>query len=144
MRFYNTKFIIMKRIVSFIVLIVAFLFAGCAQNQSYTSMDNAAFAKAISKKKVQLVDVRSKSEYEEGHIRRALNIDINNKSFVKIAEEKLNKKKPVAVYCRSGKRSKRAAIVLSEKGFTVYELDNGIKGWNGEVIVGSGDSKAKK
>ena len=94
----------MKRIVSFIVLIVAFLFAGCAQNQSYTSMDNAAFAKAISKKKVQLVDVRSKSEYEEGHIRRALNIDINNKSFAKIAEEKLNKKKPVAVYCRSGKR----------------------------------------
>lgn len=107
-------------------------------------MDNAAFAKAISKKKVQLVDVRSKSEYEEGHIRRALNIDINNKSFAKIAEEKLNKKKPVAVYCRSGKRSKRAAVVLSEKGFTVYELDNGIKGWNGEVIVGSGDSKAKK
>ena len=37
--------------------------------------------------------------------------------------------KPVAVYCRSGKRSKKAAAILSKKGYIIYDLDKGFIGW---------------
>lgn len=39
------------------------------------------------------------------------------------------KDKPVAVYCRSGKRSKKAAAILSKKGYIIYDLDKGFIGW---------------
>ena len=41
----------------------------------------------------------------------------------------LQKSKPVALYCRSGKRSKKAAAILSEKGFKVVELGKGFNAW---------------
>jgi rhodanese-related sulfurtransferase len=45
----------------------------------------------------------------------------------------LDKARPVAVYCRSGARSKTAARKLSEAGFQVIDLDKGFANWNGEV-----------
>ena len=47
----------------------------------------------------------------------------------KIADSALQKDKPVALYCRSGKRSKKAAAILSEKGYVVYDLDKGFEEW---------------
>jgi rhodanese-related sulfurtransferase len=46
-----------------------------------------------------------------------------------VADSTLRKDAPVALYCRSGKRSKKAAAILSKKGYTVYELDKGFTGW---------------
>ena len=46
-----------------------------------------------------------------------------------MADSLLQKDKPVAVYCRSGKRSKKAAAILSEKGYKVFELDKGFNSW---------------
>jgi rhodanese-related sulfurtransferase len=94
-------------------------------------MNNADFAKLIKKKSVQLVDVRSEREYTKGHIKGAINIEYSSKGFSrKLAE--LNKRKPVAVYCMSGKRSKSAAKKLLEMGFKkVYELDQGFSKWDG-------------
>ena len=46
-----------------------------------------------------------------------------------LADSTLQKDKPVALYCRSGKRSKKAAAILSEKGYKVYELDKGFNAW---------------
>ena len=41
----------------------------------------------------------------------------------------LNKEKKVAVYCRSGRRSRTAAEQLTQKGFKVYNLNKGILHW---------------
>ena len=41
----------------------------------------------------------------------------------------LNKNQDVAVYCRSGRRSRTAAELLVKKGFKVYNLDKGILNW---------------
>jgi rhodanese-related sulfurtransferase len=41
----------------------------------------------------------------------------------------LNKDQEVAVYCRSGRRSRTAADILVKKGFKVYNLDKGIMNW---------------
>ena len=50
-------------------------------------------------------------------------------SFTVHVDSVLQKDIPVAVYCRSGKRSKKAAFILAKKGFKVFDLDNGFIGW---------------
>ena len=50
--------------------------------------------------------------------------------FLDRAQKSLDPKRPVAVYCRSGKRSMRAAQMLQKAGFRViYNLDTGYLGW---------------
>jgi rhodanese-related sulfurtransferase len=89
-------------------------------------------AKELLKEDIQLVDVRTPKEYEEGHIENALNIDVTDDSFVKNIQQ-LNKEKPVMVYCRSGHRSARAAQILKEQGFKkIYNLDGGFMAWESQ------------
>ena len=78
---------------------------------------------------VQLVDVRTPSEYAEGHLSESLNIDVMSPGFSAKAQELLDVNRPVAVYCRSGKRSANAANQLTSKGFKVINLEGGIMAW---------------
>lgn len=50
-------------------------------------------------------------------------------SFATMADSLLQKDRPVAVYCRSGKRSKKAAAILGAKGYKVFDLDKGFNAW---------------
>lgn len=104
---------------------------GCmnAQNNNYTDMDVERFSKYLSNNNVQLVDVRTPEEFAEGHIAGSRNINVFYKDFIDEAEKTLDKSKPVAVYCRSGKRSADAAQKLAENGFTVTNLEGGILAW---------------
>lgn len=85
---------------------------------------------------VQLVDVRTLAEYSEGHIPGSLNINVKDEENFPIAvDELLDKGKPIAIYCRSGKRSRHAAELLIKKGYTkVYNLDKGILNWIDEGL----------
>lgn len=108
---------------------------GCmnAQNNShYTNMDVEQFANYIANDSVQLVDVRTPEEYAAGHIENAKNIDVYNPEFINVATKTLDKSRPVAVYCRSGKRSADAAQKLTGKGYKVTNLMGGIMAWTGE------------
>lgn len=78
---------------------------------------------------VQRLDVRTLAEYSEGHIPGAININVLDNSFAAMADSTLRKDRPVALYCRSGKRSKKAAEILSKRGYKVYELDKGFNAW---------------
>lgn len=98
----------------------------------YTNMDVAQFANFIADKNVQLVDVRTPGEYAEGHIGDAKNIDVFDKNFTAKATKELDKSRPVAVYCRSGKRSADAARILADKGYKVTNLTGGIMAWDKE------------
>ncbi len=100
-----------------------------AQDSKYTDMDISEFAKFITNDDVQLVDVRTPEEYNEGHIKGAKNINVFDQDFVEEATAELDKSQPVAVYCRSGKRSAEAAKKLEEKGFKVTNLVGGILAW---------------
>ena len=88
------------------------------------------FKKAVHMNKVQLVDVRTYREFKGGHIARALNIDyFKGDAFFK-EFEKMDKTKPLYLYCRSGNRSNRAAHKLAARGFEkVYDLKGGILRW---------------
>lgn len=79
---------------------------------------------------VQLIDVRTPEEYTSGHLKNALNADFRSDSF-EGQLGKLDKTKPVLVYCHSGRRSASAASKMQDMGFTqVYDMDGGIPNWS--------------
>ncbi len=100
-----------------------------AQNQGFDNMNVANFASYIKNDDVQLLDVRTPEEFNESHISGAKNIDWYDDNFITDAVKELDKSKPVAVYCRSGKRSAAAAEKLTEKGYKVTNLLGGILAW---------------
>ena len=78
---------------------------------------------------VQLVDVRTQEEFAENHLPGAINIDWRGDGFSEKAQQKLDKARPVMVYCRSGRRSAEAAATLDGIGFKTYNLKGGILAW---------------
>lgn len=110
-------------------LLLALVLVACSSVGVHKSLDTQAFQETLKQEGVQLVDVRTPEEYEEGHIANALLINVKDSTFVAEAKKSLDKSKPVAVYCRSGKRSKKASDILVENGYSVYELSEGMNGW---------------
>lgn len=97
-------------------------------------------------KKGQLLDVRTPQEYNTKHISNSINLDWNdNASFEPKAMAQLNITEPVYVYCLSGGRSAQAAKSLTEKGFTVIEIEGGILKWEeaGLPLVDSTSTPSK-
>lgn len=64
-----------------------------------------------------IVDVRTKSEFNSGHIKGAVNIPLNDLTN---QLSKLKKDKPIITCCASGMRSASAKGLLASKGYTVY------------------------
>ena len=76
-----------------------------------------------------LIDVRTPEELKEGHIEGALNISVLSGDFKKKINE-LPKEAPVYIYCRSGKRSKKAAIQMDSLGFKkIFDIEGGYIAW---------------
>lgn len=113
------------------VLIGAYVYSQRRSSARFESVDNAEFATLIADTTVQVVDVRTPAEYAAGHIPQAINIDVRGDNFNREVKAALDKARPVAVYCRSGSRSKTAARTLAAKGYRVYELNKGFMNWNG-------------
>lgn len=81
-----------------------------------------------------LVDVRTPSEFEAGHIASAVNVPLDTLAQ---AAASWDKSKPVIVYCATGARSAEAATVLSGLGFKqVYNLERGVVAYDGKLVSG--------
>ena len=79
-----------------------------------------------------ILDVRTQEEYDQGHIPGA--VLIPNTEIKARAEEALpDKDQLILVYCRSGNRSKQAAEILVELGYTNIREFGGILDWPYEV-----------
>ena len=99
-------------------------------SDQFVLLDVRDYKKAVINKKVQLVDVRTPAEFKKGHLGQALNIDFYDKKSFEESFQKLNKDQPVYLYCRSGFRSKKAAMRLLNMGFSkVYDLKGGLNNW---------------
>lgn len=119
----------MKNLKAIIIPLLCGLF-GCADATWYKSVGIEEFAAVMSEPDVIVVDVRTAQEYSEGFIDTAINIDVNKPDFQEQVLQTLPKDKTIAVYCRSGKRSKKAAEILVRNGYKhVVELNVGYKGW---------------
>ncbi|MBQ8443100.1 MAG: rhodanese-like domain-containing protein [Bacteroides sp.] len=116
----------------FFVSVFALGLWACTGNKEvkYKNLTSAQFEELIKDANVQLVDVRTLAEHMEGHIPGSLNINVKDETgFPTAVDELLDKNREVAVYCRSGRRSRTAADLLVKKGFKVYNLDKGILNW---------------
>ena len=120
-------------------IIATFSFSSCANNKAtetkneskaFQSVSVKEFAKCIADTaNVVLVDVRTAEEFNAGHIEGATNIDVKRDDFESISNAELPKDKTLAIYCRSGRRSKTAGEILTKNGFKVIELESGYNGW---------------
>ncbi len=127
----------MKKLI--LILLAVMLFTACGQakenDREATYMNiTAAEAKEImdSQEGYIILDVRTQEEYDESHIPGA--ILIPNTEIRERAEKVLtDKAQLILVYCRSGRRSKMAAEILVELGYTNIREFGGILDWPYEV-----------
>ena len=120
-------------------MLVMLLFAGCSQAKG--NPQEASFVNITAEKAKQLMDteenyiildVRTKEEYDQGHIPGAILIPDNR---IDADAEKVltDKNQLILVYCRSGRRSKLAAERLVKLGYTNIKEFGGILDWPYEV-----------
>lgn len=126
------------KIMAMATSLMAFLSCG---GQAYTNLDTDAFEKKAAEEGTALVDVRTAGEYAEGHLKGAANIDCQEDGFLGKVEAAYPKETPLAIYCRSGKRSAAAAKKLAKAGYTVFNMLGGINAWKeaGKGIAKNGD-----
>jgi len=120
----------MKRIIIIFVSLVMALGLYGQEGKAFRSLSATEFEKALKDTSVVLVDVRTSEEHSAGFIAGTrFNIDVLKDSFEKTACGILPKDRVIAVYCRSGHRSKAAAGILAKNGYRVMELESGFNGW---------------
>lgn len=115
-----------------LLTLLALLFCqfSCAQTANAQALPPASFEEKLQSTPSAIVlDVRTPEEYRTGHIDGALNLNYHDADFrAQIA--RLDKTKPVFVYCAAGGRSGSSATMLQELGFpAVYDLKGGMKAW---------------
>ena len=112
------------------VVIVAWACKSGTKSSVYKTVGADEFERIISDTAgVVVLDARTQSEYDEGHIAHAVLIDVKAGAVRMAARDLLPKDKTIAVYCRSGRRSAMAADMLTDEGYTVVNLDGGIMAW---------------
>jgi len=116
-----------RLLLSMVLMIAVTLFA---EAQTVKRLDPQNFDKKLKEsKEAILIDVRTPGEYGQGHLANALSIDIYANDF-KSRVGKLDKSKPVFVYCKAGSRSGSAVDMMSDMGFKeIYDLSGGIMAW---------------
>jgi phage shock protein E len=137
-----------SRIYLIAAILLVGVFSGCSNkavetnNEATTSPQKASFRNITpeqakkrldSEKDIILLDVRTKEEYETGHIKNSILIPVDNLKDEAIKALK-DKEVTIFVYCRSGNRSVTAANILIEQGYkNVYNL-GGINNWPYEIV----------
>ena len=121
------------------IFAVLLLLTGCGAEDAPTyrqvSSDEAA-AMMASESGYLILDVRTRAEYEQGHIPGAVcvpNETIGTDDIPALPD----KSQLILVYCRSGNRSKQAAQKLVDAGYTNIVEFGGILSWTGETVSGS-------
>lgn len=142
----------MKKTLAVFMILAIFLLSGCAARDiapdsgqgTTASPPAAAYQKTTAEEARRIMDetkgyvtldVRTKDEYDQGHIEGAVLLPVTD--IVKKAGEHLKEKDQVIlVYCRSGNRSAQAAQLLIDMGYTkVYDF-GGIIDWPYETTTG--------
>jgi rhodanese-related sulfurtransferase len=125
----------MKSIIRFVASM--FALSTCATAQTAT-IPAAEFERKLAAPKVQLLDVRTDREYQDGHLKNSLQANwLDQKEFAGRTRH-LDKSAPVMVYCASGGRSAAAMQWLEARGFKdISNLDGGISSWKmaGKEVV---------
>ena len=138
--FYKPKIKIKKEVVPMGLNILT-------KNKKNNHVEPSKWNKLIKNKNTFILDARKPFEYEVGSFNKAVNPKVNHfREFPKYLN-KLDKKKPIAMFCTGGIRCEKASVYLNRKGFNnVFQLKGGILNylkkikkeesmWKGECFV---------
>lgn len=131
-----------KKIILIVLIILAVILTGCAGQGKEGDLNNTY--KQISAKEAKnmmdeqsgyiILDVRTQSEYDLGHIPNSLLLSNENIGTYEI-DVLPDKDQMILIYCRSGNRSKQAAEKLLKLGYTnLYEF-GGIIDWPYDIVT---------
>ncbi|WP_452223617.1 rhodanese-like domain-containing protein [Lacinutrix chionoecetis] len=126
----------MKKALTVLLLAVLFTSYSCSKKTEsvITVVSVEEMETLLALENVQLVDVRTPEEYKEGHLASAQNIDFNSPTFEEDID-KLDKNKPVILYCKSGGRSAKCADRMQEAGFKlIFDLKDGFTKWQYQTL----------
>jgi thioredoxin len=119
----------MNRLILFTMITLFSIFSR-AQSPYIKQLDPSGFHEILLREKGSLLDVRTPSEFSNGHIKDAGQLNYYASDFKKRLLM-LPKNQPVYLYCNTGYRSQRAAEILAQNGYKqVYNLEHGIMAWN--------------
>ena len=116
-----------------------FLLTGCIclfptfnySQETVIEVVNYDFIKHANVHNIQFLDVRTETEYQQGHISGAVNVNVLKAGKLEAYAQKLDPSKPVYLYCHSGGRSHNAALKLKEMGFNkIYDYSGGFSDWS--------------
>lgn len=122
-----------KTIITFVVLTLITAFTISAQDTTGTAITSKKFERKIKKKNAVLLDVRTPAEYNESCIPGSKHYDVlDSLQFVQSVQT-LDKNKKYFLYCKSGRRSGKALVMMKNMGFeNVLHLKGGITAWQGK------------
>ena len=110
-------------------ILIILIFLSCSQKNSNIHIVEKEDFQILLNKEVQLIDVRTPNEYGNGFIANAENINFKSKDFLSQIS-KLDKSKPVLLYCAAGGRSAKASKIFDSLGFKeIYDLKGGYLSW---------------
>lgn len=120
-----------KIIVAILIILILIVVYTKSSQKSVTLIDNKSdFNELIKKDDTIIIDVRTESEYNEGHIPKAINIPYNELE----TKIKFDKDKEIVVYSQNDSRSHLATVVLENMGYTnIYEGD--ISKYDGKLVT---------
>ena len=136
----------MKKVLMVIlaVAMVLSLFTGCTSKGEANNSGEKTTYKNISQEEALkimeeeegyiILDVRTKEEFDGGHIPDAINVPVETIGDNE-PEELPDKDQLILVYCRSGNRSKTASSALAKLGYINVLEFGGINTWPGEVVT---------
>lgn len=138
----NKKIKAINKIILISVVIFTGILSGCSNINNSAEVKKVNFSditaeeakkRLDSEKEIILIDVRTKEEYDTGHIKGSILIPVDNLKE-EAAKTLTDKEAVIFVYCRSGNRSKTAANILGDLGYKkVYNL-GGIINWPYEIV----------
>ena len=132
----------MKKLLLLAMILFSLFTLTACQQRNFTDIDNAELENMLENKEdYYFIDVRTSTEYYDERIPGfTINLDYYtfedkpSKLDSYITSLNLDKTKPVVIMCNSGNRSVDASNMFTAAGFSeVYNLENGIQGWNGET-----------
>lgn len=120
----------MKKVFVLVLVLVGILAACSSEESNYETIDISDVTK-FQEQGTIVVDVREVDEYEAGHIPGAMNKPLSEISAGNY--EGLNPEQSYVIVCQSGNRSKQASDILTEEGYQVTNVEQGMSSWTGAV-----------
>ena len=128
-----------KRVITISSVFVLFSLMACSvnkllENGVYRELSSKEYERMLTEGNINIIDVRSKSEYNKTHIKGAVNASYFSGNFLEIVlEYNLDTNKVTLIYCETQHRSPAAAKRLSKIGFNrIVDLKKGMRVWRKE------------